>query len=51
MKLITPSSIAERLKITGSLARQSIKQLVAQGLIRQVAYSSAQSIYTRATNA
>mmetsp|Transcript_78344 Transcript_78344/g.189805 ORF Transcript_78344/g.189805 Transcript_78344/m.189805 type:complete len:110 (-) Transcript_78344:38-367(-) len=50
MKLITPSTISERLKINGSLARASIKELIARGLIRQVSYSHSQGIYTRATN-
>merc|ERR1719354_871744 len=51
MKLITPSTIVERLKVNGSLARKSIKELVARGLIREVCYSQKQGIYTRATNA
>ncbi len=51
MKLITPSTISERLKINGSLARTAIKELMSRGLIRQVSYSHAQGIYTRATNA
>ena len=36
MKLITSSTISERLKINSSLARASIKELIARGLIRQV---------------
>lgn len=51
MKLITPSAVSERLKVNGSLARKALKHLMAEGLIREVAYHSAQSIYTRATNA
>merc|ERR1740138_1509126 len=50
MKLITVSALVERLKINGSLARASIKLLMAKGLIRQVSHSSSQIIYTRATN-
>lgn len=49
MKLITPSAISERLKVNGSLARASLKHLLAENLIRQVAYHSAQQIYTRTT--
>eukprot|EP00741_Cyanophora_paradoxa_P010416 tig00000037_g10072.t1 len=38
-------------EVNGSLARRGIKELMAKGLIRLVADHSAQSIYTRATNA
>ena len=37
------------LQINGSLARAAIKELLGQGLIKEVAKSRAQSIYTRAT--
>jgi small subunit ribosomal protein S25e len=50
MKLITISALVERLKVGGSLARKAIKELMARGLIRLVTKSSAQVIYTRATN-
>ena len=50
MKLITPSAVAERLKINGSLARRALKHLLSEGKIREVTYHSAQSIYTRTTN-
>ncbi len=50
MKLITPSAVAERLKINGSLARRALKHLLKENLIRTVSYHSAQGIYTRATN-
>ena len=50
MKLITPSAVAERLKINGSLARRALKHLLNENLIRLVSYHSAQQIYTRATN-
>merc|ERR1719162_1663586 len=50
MKLITTSALVERLKINGSLARASIKLLMAKGLIREVSKSGSQCIYTRATN-
>merc|ERR1711887_58927 len=32
-KLITPSVVSERLKVTGSLARRGLKELLAKGLI------------------
>ena len=51
MKLITPSTIVERLKINGSLARKAIKDLESKGLIRRVSYHRTQPIYTRATAA
>lgn len=50
MKLITPSAVAERLKINGSLARKALKHLASENLIREVSYHAAQQIYTRATN-
>ena len=37
------------LQINGSLARAAIKELLGKGLIKEVAKSRAQSIYTRAT--
>jgi small subunit ribosomal protein S25e len=49
-KLITPSILAERLHINGSLARQAIKELMAKDQIRMVSQHSSQLIYTRATN-
>lgn len=51
MKLITPSTIVERLKVNGSLARAAIKELCELNLIRPVSVHSKQHIYTRATNA
>jgi small subunit ribosomal protein S25e len=50
-RLITPSVLIDRLKITGSLARNAIKELETRGLIRKVIGHSAQMIYTRATGA
>ncbi|BBN07743.1 small subunit ribosomal protein S25e [Marchantia polymorpha subsp. ruderalis] len=49
-KLITPSVLSDRLRITGSLARKAIKELMAKGTIRLVAAHANQQIYTRATN-
>lgn len=50
IKLITVSTVSERLKITGSLARAALRELVNKGLIRVVSFHSKQGIYTRATN-
>ena len=47
-KMITTSVLADRLRINGSLARAAIKELVAEGLIKEVAKSRSQLIYTRA---
>eukprot|EP00245_Coleochaete_scutata_P000551 TRINITY_DN10654_c0_g1_i1.p2 TRINITY_DN10654_c0_g1~~TRINITY_DN10654_c0_g1_i1.p2 ORF type:complete len:128 (-),score=30.78 TRINITY_DN10654_c0_g1_i1:567-893(-) len=49
-KLITPSVLSDRLRITGSLARKAIKELMAKGTIRLVSAHATQQIYTRATN-
>eukprot|EP00244_Chara_vulgaris_P002528 TRINITY_DN144_c0_g1_i1.p3 TRINITY_DN144_c0_g1~~TRINITY_DN144_c0_g1_i1.p3 ORF type:complete len:109 (-),score=33.58 TRINITY_DN144_c0_g1_i1:259-585(-) len=49
-KLITPSVLSDRLRITGSLARNGIKELMARGVIRLVSAHANQQIYTRATN-
>ncbi|MDK2413332.1 small ribosomal subunit protein eS25 [Penaeus vannamei] len=48
-KLITPSVVSERLKVTGSLARRGLQELLAKGLIRQVVKHHAQLVYTRTT--
>merc|ERR1712133_331617 len=50
-KLITPSVVSERLKVTGSLARRGLKELFAKGLIRKVVKHHAQLVYTRTTKA
>jgi small subunit ribosomal protein S25e len=50
-KLVTPSVLVDRLRISGSLARQAIKDLETQGLIKLVSAHSSQLIYTRATAA
>ncbi|KAI3448023.1 hypothetical protein Pfo_004688 [Paulownia fortunei] len=49
-KLITPSVLSDRLRISGSLARKAIRELMARGLIRMVSSHASQQIYTRATN-
>merc|ERR1712168_1700654 len=48
-KLNTPSVVSERLKVTGSLARRGLQELLAKGLIRQVVKHHAQLVYTRTT--
>jgi small subunit ribosomal protein S25e len=47
MKLITVSSVVEKLKINGGLARRALRDLEADGKIRPVLISRAQRIYTR----
>jgi small subunit ribosomal protein S25e len=47
--MITPSVLADRLRINGSLARAAIRDLLSQGLIKVVAKNANQEIYTRAT--
>merc|ERR1711966_69897 len=49
-KLVTPSAISERLKISGSLARRSIQELLKAGTIKLVDKHSNQYIYTRNTS-
>ena len=51
MRLITLSTIVERLKVNGSLARKAIRELLEKKLIRAVCVHGKQGIYTRATNA
>eukprot|EP01053_Blabericola_migrator_P000478 Blabericola_migrator_1__477@NODE_1115_length_5385_cov_108_807634_g762_i0_p3_GENE_NODE_1115_length_5385_cov_108_807634_g762_i0NODE_1115_length_5385_cov_108_807634_g762_i0_p3_ORF_typecomplete_len105_score33_51Ribosomal_S25/PF03297_15/1_9e31GntR/PF00392_21/0_0018MarR/PF01047_22/0_0024DUF4423/PF14394_6/0_0021HTH_27/PF13463_6/5_6e03HTH_27/PF13463_6/0_006DUF2250/PF10007_9/5_4e03DUF2250/PF10007_9/0_0046MarR_2/PF12802_7/0_0059TrmB/PF01978_19/0_027FaeA/PF04703_12/0_068Rrf2/PF02082_20/1_4e04Rrf2/PF02082_2 len=46
-KLITPHTVADRLKITVSLARVAIKGLETEGLVKRVSDSPASMIYTR----
>jgi len=50
-KVITPSVLVDRLKINGSLARLSLRELYKQGKIKLVASHHAQLIYTRTTAA
>ncbi|KAJ6985561.1 hypothetical protein NC653_023493 [Populus alba x Populus x berolinensis] len=49
-KLITPSVLSDRMRISGSLARKAIRELMARGSIRMVSSHASQQIYTRATN-
>ena len=47
MKLITVSTVVEKLKISGGLARRSLRMLASENLIRPVLLSREQMIYTR----
>merc|ERR1712129_12751 len=47
MKLITVSSVVEKLKISGGLCRRGLNQLAEEGVICPVCVSRAQRIYTR----
>jgi|UniRef100_A0A914QLN9 small subunit ribosomal protein S25e len=49
VKLITPSVVSERFKIRASLAKQALRQLQANGLIKPVVTHSKQVVYTRST--
>eukprot|EP01067_Filipodium_phascolosomae_P007967 Filipodium_phascolosomae@DN668_c0_g1_i1.p1 len=50
-KLITPATISERLKVTASAAKQGIRFLAAEGLIRPVGdQHHTLPIYTRASH-
>lgn len=48
-KMITPSILSDRLRINGSLARAAIRELLEQGLIKEVSKTHRQQVYTRAT--
>lgn len=47
-RLITVSTLVDRLKINGSLARKALIDLDQKGVIKKVVGHSKQSIYTRA---
>ena len=47
MKLITVSSVVDKLKVNGGLARRCLRLLAEEGKIRPVLISRAQRIYTR----
>jgi small subunit ribosomal protein S25e len=47
MKVVTLATVSERLKIGASLARVGIRDLVAQGLLKVVSYSSKIPVYTK----
>ncbi|KAI9295183.1 ribosomal protein S25, partial [Neoconidiobolus thromboides FSU 785] len=48
-KLITPSVLVDRLRLSGSLARVALRELEKMGHIRLVIHHGSQLIYTRAT--
>ena len=48
-KLITPSVLVDRLRISGSLARAAIIEMEKEGLVKAVSMHGSQRIYTRAT--
>merc|ERR1711893_237861 len=48
-KLITPSVVSERMKISGSLARRALDDMHQKGIIRQVVKHHSQLVYTRTT--
>jgi small subunit ribosomal protein S25e len=50
MKMVSVSTVSERLKIGGSLARKAIRDMVEKGTLRVVHAASKGAIYTRATN-
>merc|ERR1712166_821075 len=50
LKLITPSIISEKLKVSGALARKAVKELMAKNLIRPILEHKQQKVFTRATN-
>ena len=50
-KVITVSTLVDRMKINGSLARRAIAYLEKEGAIKRVVHHSAQMVYTRATAA
>ncbi|CAJ0579962.1 unnamed protein product, partial [Mesorhabditis spiculigera] len=50
-KLITPSTVSERLKVRASLAKAGLRELQAKGLIKCVVQHGAQLVYTRASKA
>jgi small subunit ribosomal protein S25e len=47
MKLITVSTVVEKLKISGGLARRALNNMAEEGSIRAICTSRAQRIYTR----
>ena len=47
MKLITVSTVVEKLKISGGLAKRALNQMAEDGVISAVKVSRAQRIYTR----
>jgi small subunit ribosomal protein S25e len=50
-RVITTSSIVDRMKVNGSLARRAIAHLESEGLIKRVIHHNGQLLYTRASGA
>ncbi|CDR36377.1 CYFA0S01e01002g1_1 [Cyberlindnera fabianii] len=50
-RYISVSTVVDRLKVGGSIARVAIKDLEGKGLIKPISTHSSQLIYTRATAA
>lgn len=50
-KVISQSTLIDRMKINGSLARRAIAHLEKEGLIKRVVHHRAQLVYTRASAA
>lgn len=48
-RVISQSTLIDRMKVTGSLARKAIAHLEKEGLIKRVVHHHAQLIYTRAS--
>merc|ERR1712121_169611 len=48
-KLITPSVVSERMKISGSLARRALDDMNQKGIISQVVKHHSQLVYSRTT--
>ena len=48
-RVISQSTLIDRMKINGSLARRAIAHLEKEGLIKRVVHHHAQLVYTRAT--
>jgi len=46
MKLITVSTVVDRLKVNGSIARKVIRYLYEQKLIKKISFHSSQYIFT-----
>ena len=47
-RFVSVSVLVDRLKINGSLARRALVELAEKGIIKEVAVSHSQKIYTRA---
>lgn len=47
MKLITVSTVVEKLKISGGLARRALNEMAEEGTIKPIKVCRAQRIYTR----